>query len=375
MMDDYKNSDNFQRTEGCKMISPHHSHPTNGVSNFTSILFIGFILFVMLGLPFEASAAIPHFKEGSIAIIKTNEKDLFDFSQDGKYIWLVSCDGCVTNCYTIKGEKVSASQMQLISPPLERLSWILKMPNWYYSKGHRGINRGINLKRDDSDNRILPNLREIKFYTGENAQLYPYGIPWCFEYSPGARSSREVRSSIVYRTDFKTFTIERIVSFDEIYKCTGLSFRELRLSQSSRNALMRMYDRYEDSIEPNFYLYSGDTKLINKKLVSEMKKFTMNDMRRRTDDDDLYTSWGAFLSENIVVLVYSSAYSRTSFAGRCYVFLYDFRLNKIFWQRRSSREFPWNDCVAVCWCNIAMSYDERFLAVQSDSKIYVYKMK
>jgi uncharacterized membrane protein len=29
MMDDYKNSDNFQRTEGCKMISPHHFHPTN----------------------------------------------------------------------------------------------------------------------------------------------------------------------------------------------------------------------------------------------------------------------------------------------------------------------------------------------------------
>ena len=25
-MDDYKNSDNFQRTEGCKMISPHHFH-------------------------------------------------------------------------------------------------------------------------------------------------------------------------------------------------------------------------------------------------------------------------------------------------------------------------------------------------------------
>ena len=30
-MDDHKISDNFQRTEGCKMISPHHSHPTNGV--------------------------------------------------------------------------------------------------------------------------------------------------------------------------------------------------------------------------------------------------------------------------------------------------------------------------------------------------------
>ena len=36
-MDDYKKSDNFQRTEGCKMISPHHFHPTNGVgpSDFT----------------------------------------------------------------------------------------------------------------------------------------------------------------------------------------------------------------------------------------------------------------------------------------------------------------------------------------------------
>ena len=31
MMDDYKNSDNFQRTEGCKMISSHHFHLTNGV--------------------------------------------------------------------------------------------------------------------------------------------------------------------------------------------------------------------------------------------------------------------------------------------------------------------------------------------------------
>ena len=32
MMDDYKISDNFQRTEGCKMISPHHYHPTNGMA-------------------------------------------------------------------------------------------------------------------------------------------------------------------------------------------------------------------------------------------------------------------------------------------------------------------------------------------------------
>ena len=29
-MDDYKNSDNFQGMVGCKMISPHHFHPTNG---------------------------------------------------------------------------------------------------------------------------------------------------------------------------------------------------------------------------------------------------------------------------------------------------------------------------------------------------------
>ena len=36
MMDDYKNSDNFQRTEGCKMISPHHFHPTNGVRSSDS---------------------------------------------------------------------------------------------------------------------------------------------------------------------------------------------------------------------------------------------------------------------------------------------------------------------------------------------------
>jgi hypothetical protein len=33
MIDDYKNSDNFQGMVGFKMISPHHSHPTNGPSD------------------------------------------------------------------------------------------------------------------------------------------------------------------------------------------------------------------------------------------------------------------------------------------------------------------------------------------------------
>ena len=31
MMDDHKNSDNYQGMVGSKMISPHHFHPTNGV--------------------------------------------------------------------------------------------------------------------------------------------------------------------------------------------------------------------------------------------------------------------------------------------------------------------------------------------------------
>jgi hypothetical protein len=31
-MDNHKISENFQGGAGCKMISPHHFHPTNGVS-------------------------------------------------------------------------------------------------------------------------------------------------------------------------------------------------------------------------------------------------------------------------------------------------------------------------------------------------------
>ena len=45
MMDDYKNFDNFQRTDGCKMISPHHFHPTNGVSPSDSMGSVPRILF------------------------------------------------------------------------------------------------------------------------------------------------------------------------------------------------------------------------------------------------------------------------------------------------------------------------------------------
>ena len=56
MMDDYKNSDNFQRTEGCKIISPHYSHPTNRVrpsdSNYMNLLELSFFWLNLLKLNF-----------------------------------------------------------------------------------------------------------------------------------------------------------------------------------------------------------------------------------------------------------------------------------------------------------------------------------
>ena len=146
------------------------------------------------------------------------------------------------------------------------------------------------------------------------------------------------------------------------------------LSKSGANVLMDLHnlgDEYPNSL----YLYSGDFGQIDKELLSKMKKFSMKDMRRLTDDAKVYNLWGVFLSENIAAIVASSAYSRTSFKGRCYVFLYDFRSGEIFWQRKSSREFPWNGFVAVCWCDIVLSQDEQFLAVMSGGKIYIYRMK
>ena len=38
MMDDYKNSDNFNGVEGSKLMSPRHSHPTNGVGPSDSVI-------------------------------------------------------------------------------------------------------------------------------------------------------------------------------------------------------------------------------------------------------------------------------------------------------------------------------------------------
>ena len=51
-MDDYKNSDNFQRMVGCKMISPHHFHPTNGVrpSDFNFVLVVLLCAFTIMSL-------------------------------------------------------------------------------------------------------------------------------------------------------------------------------------------------------------------------------------------------------------------------------------------------------------------------------------
>lgn len=324
--------------------------------------FVG--LSIILALSFlDAVASISHFETGSIAVIKEDEKSLFDFSADGTHIWVVSRDAVVTNCYALSGEKVRDSEMQSISPPLERLSWMLKMPNWHHSNGHVGIK----LKRDDSDNRILPEVREVEFCTGEKAQLYPYGKPRV----TGQFGDWESWQHFIYQTDCRSFTIERILSVDDDARVLPHS---VYLSQSGANVLMDFHD-LGDEYPNSLYLYSGDFGQIDKELLSKMKKFSMKDMRRLTDDAKVYNLWGAFLSENIAAIVASSAYSRTSFKGRYYVFLYDFRTREIIWQRKSSREFPWNGFVAVCWCSIALSHDEQFLAVMSGGKIYIYRMK
>lgn len=323
------------------------------------------IIFATLAVAcLEAVASISHFESGAVAVIKEDEKSLFDFSADGTHIWVVSRDAVVTNCYALSGEKVRDSEVQSISPPLERLSWMLKMPNWHHSNGHVGVK----LKRDDSDNRILPEVREVEFCTGEEAQLYPYGKPRVTgqfgDWESGWRH-------FIYQTDCRSFTIKRMLS---VNKDARVSLRSVYLSQSGANVLMDLAD-LDDEYPNSLYLYSGDFGLIDKELLSKMKKFSMKDMRRLTDDANVYNLWGSLLSDNIAAIVASSAYSRTSFKGRYYVFLYDFRSCEIFWQRKSSREFPWNGFVAVCWCDIVLSQDEQFLAVMSGGKIYIYRMK
>ena len=88
--------------------------------------FVGLSIILALSFP-GAVASISHFETGAVAVIKEDEKSLFDFSADGTHIWVVSRDAVVTNCYALSGEKVRDSEMQSISPPLERLSWMLKM--------------------------------------------------------------------------------------------------------------------------------------------------------------------------------------------------------------------------------------------------------
>ena len=68
------------------------------------------------------------------------------------------------------------------------------------------------------------------------------------------------------------------------------------LSKSGANVLMDLHnlgDEYPNSL----YLYSGDFGQIDKELLSKMKKFSMKDMRRLTDDAKVYNLWGVFLSE------------------------------------------------------------------------------
>lgn len=331
------------------------------MNRFVKVALIAFIMFWG-----KVAVSVQHFAKGTTCLIKCSHM-AFDFSEDGTCLWVVSKD-FTTNCYSLAGKRIDGTELNLASPPLERLAWKVKK---------LGVEDYVKLKRDDIDRSRFPKLCEVELYPRSNVQAYSCGLP-CFylhdvfdiegnqyQWSIGSGVKAPLGYVLLCSTDLNSFGIKQAVP------CEHMPY-DIKVSKSGTNWVVHFESLGTDEL----YFYSGRIEKLGNGFKKKAKRLADLDLQRIVGDNGVFkVSSVFFLSESIVAIAPSSAEGRTTFAGCGYLLLYDFRTDKIFWCRKSDSEFfHWNKRVSVFMDDAAVSADERKLAVSSAGIIYIYDL-
>lgn len=302
-------------------------------------------------VPTGKACCIRTFDKGSFQVLE-NTGRCFDFSANGQLLWYLSTDG-KTNCVGVS----SAGKAMGPSPddktaPLTRFHWkcmLEEMP-----EDRKATNGGKSLERDFEIPAQITWFRLCQF------QFNCTSEPSFFLSSAWIGNSR----CALFRTDFSTYKIERLIVDD-----LGLAYAAC-FSESQTNVCVYSILPDESS---SIYFHSGAFERIDERFVKESVRVSRSEITTALGEGRLKYIEATFLSESILAISTSSA-GRYSFFGRGYLLLYDFRKAKIVWMRKSQSQFFTSKSVEVRLKDLALSSDERYLAVKVSDKIYLYDM-
>ena len=129
----------------------------------------------------------------------------FDFSQDGKFLWIISDDG-MTNCYRIAGRRMMPSEdFATASQPLCRLNWrrrFADVTRWEFIVENKS---GLKLPPD-----ISSSGKAKVFYF----QFSPTSMPTCVDVSYWEDRRP---CGIFFKTDFERCFCEKVFSVGRVF--------------------------------------------------------------------------------------------------------------------------------------------------------------
>lgn len=320
----------------------------------------GFVLTIQ-GCALESN--IQRFGSGGVFSVKSKGKTVYDFSKDGKYLWLSE-----TECYDLTGSLVDISALDEVSYPLPRMKWKRRIlgADMEYS-----ISR--NRKKIDAQavswwtTNHLADRQKVDYVSSEltfPAMLVPVVTVQLCSYKPfssnvaigvcpdGGESEMLFRSVNITHKQRDMPSVFQFVVSESTNRASACVSREL-----SRSFFDVRFDFEDGHLE-----------------VSNVVVVTENEIVRLLGDEKVYGqhfSGCMFLDDNYFAFPVRRGGCR-SLISRDYLLVYGFREKRIV-KAFKSRYMLFDQNDTITDIDIVLSADEKHLAIRYDGVITVYQ--
>ncbi len=321
--------------------------------------------------------SVQRFGRGGIMSIEFAHNSVYDFSKDGKYLWLSE-----TNCCDLAGNPVDPATLDDSSRPLPRMKWRSRIlgKSWNYRSAYRDPDNALNCKRIadrllqwGKDNHLDAEGRELK---SRRPKL-------TFPATASPIVTAEVRPRDFLEPGTKAHVVlgrfpddgDGYIQFRAVGMPNDMLLpfgSDLTVSESLQRVASVSSEHFEGEITPlrfsdiDIDFETGSIAFSNEVYV------LFKDLDKALGDRiclDVFSTFG-FLDNNYFAFVGGTG-GRFSFTARDYLFIYGFREKRIVKVFKSHLRFLDEGCV-ILDIDLALSADEKYLAVRYDGVITVY---
>lgn len=296
----------------------------------------------------------------------------FDFSKDGRYIWLSA-----TNCYDLAGRQTELGKLEEASFPLPRMRWKKRLlepdGNYLFSKIRNCVEHGAVKSVADgllgmAGGENWTCRSTLTCYVAPNPRIavvvYPKTVP------QGSQYRHYMLEAMLGSDGDVVFGTAKVIADEMVMD----SMCSMELSADIRHFAGISYEKNKGVVyRITFADVSSDGSRISEGHDRMVVK--LSDLRRMLDDEEFsinVISGHGFLDDNYYVFTGGRG-GRFSFTARDYLIVYGFREKKIVMAFKSRLRWDGGSCISDI--GIVLSPDRKHLAIRYDDVITIYRFE